>query len=384
LIPAKILTSPFRRGSISSISLEGVDEMTGGVYRYGKDGWRIRFKGDWFIRDENGKPFRAQFYALSFLNLLNGLYDPDPAKNRYDRSRFKSKTPYKFDEAFELYLDRRETDSSWRQAKRYTFQKYFMPYFANCDFRTIDDIQVQSFARDLEKKGLKGKTIKNIIGILFGFLNYFKRAINCLPERPSISYQTPKIRWFTEKEIDQVFEFIKVEDLGYFLFIRYYGVRPEEASGLLKSAINWETREITISKVYVDGKMKPRTKTKTERMLPMIPEIEEHLKKAWIPGQARNDKPNNSIFIFSVKGQPYTRHIRERRWNKAMVQAVQKYSTRGMTLRDLRHSAATSWRRRGVPLDLISRILGHSDLRVTDKFYADVSTHELISIVRGK
>jgi hypothetical protein len=113
---------------------------------------------------------------------------------------------------------------------------------------------------------------------LHGFLNFFKRSINIFPEFPAITYQKQRPRKFSDKEIDQVFEFLKEEDRGYFLFIRYYGVRPEEASGLLKTALNWEVREITISTVYVDGKVKPRTKTMKERNLIIIPEIEPYLR----------------------------------------------------------------------------------------------------------
>jgi integrase len=205
--------------------------------------------------------------------------------------------------------------------------------------------------------------------------------INVFPEFPPIRYQKPRIRWFTEKEIDQVFEFIDEKDRGYFLFLRYYGVRPEEASGLLRNAINWETREIIISAVYVDGRMKQRTKNSDERPLPIIPEIEKYLTNPPLPPFS---KVGDSIFVFNVDGQAYTRHIRENRWNRAMRQANEKYGTRMMTLRDLRHSAATRWRRAGARIEDIQKLLGHSDSRVTTEFYADVATHDLIPIVRGK
>jgi integrase len=387
----KFLTPSTRRDKVFVIPEEVMAEMRGGVYRH-RDGFRVYFRGQWFNHDEHGRPFKAEFYAYSFLEHLNSLYDPDPAKNRYDPSRFKSKTPYRFDEAFELYLSAKMNDSGWHQSKRWIWKKYFIPYFANQDFRTIDTVQLSAFLHWLEAKNLKGKTMRNIIMVLHGFLNHFRQAINLFPEFPKIQYQQPRIRWFTDKEINQVFEFIHQEDRGYFLFIRFYGVRPEEASGLLRKNVNWETGEILISTVYVDGKLKQRTKTMRERALPIIPEMEEYLRMN-LAGKFRNltgpesgaslGQPD-SLFVFHVNGRPYSTHIRENRWNEARHQAMEKYGTRSMTLRDLRHSAATHWRRSGISLDLIAKILGHSDSRVTDRFYADVSTHELIPIVRGK
>jgi len=343
--------------------------MKGKVYKH-RSGYRVYFRGDWFYKDEHGRPFKAEFYAWAFLEHLNSLYDPNPAKNRYDPKKFKDKIPYKFDEAFELYLDRKQTDSGWHRAKEWTWKKYFQPFFANQDFRTIDDLQLQGFVKSLESRRLKGKTIKNILMTLHGFLNHFKRSINIFPEFPKISYQVPHIRFFSEREIDQVFEFIQEKDRGYFFFIRYYGVRPEEASGLLRSAINWETRQIIISSVYIDGKIKPWTKTNRERMLPIIPELESYLKSSGF-----------SIFAFHIDDHPYTRHIRENRWNKAMRQAIATYGTRGMTLRDLRSSAGSRWRRAGMPIEDISQLLGHSKIEMTKERYADQAQDNLVQLL---
>jgi len=368
-----------RSNILSFISMEGVDEMKGGVYRHRKS-FRVYFRGDWFTKDEHGRPFKAEFYAHSFLNLLNALYDPNPAKNRYDPKKFKDRTPYRFDEAFVLYLDRKETDSSWQKLKKYMWQNYFMPFFANQDFRTIDQIQLEGFQKWLEEKKLKGKTIKNIFTALHGFLNHYRSSIGCFPTFPSCSYQRPKIKWFTEKEIDQVFEFLKEEDKGYFWAIRGYALRPEEASGLLRSAVNFETMEITISTVFADGRMKPRTKTNSERAIPLeiCPDALEYLKC----GDAITHQAENSILVFSSHGRPYSPHIREPRWRDAMKQAQTKYGTRNMTLRDLRHSAATHWRLRKVPLDIIRRLLGHTSQEMTDRFYADVDLHQVVEMVR--
>jgi integrase len=260
---------------------------------------------------------------------------------------------------------------------------------------------LEGFQKWLKEKNLQGKSIKNVMGILHGFLTHFKSTLNLFPTFPAINYQQKRIKWFTEKELDEVFEFINEQDRGYFLFIRYYGVRPEEASGLLRSAVNWETRQIIISSVYVDGKIKARTKTNRERVLPIIPEVglmtemvgegTEAQGKDLIPERPmhsrayplRRPAQPDSIFVFSVNGHPYTRHIRENRWNRAMKQAIKKYATRPMTLRDLRSSAGSRWRKAGMPIEDISQLLGHSKIEMTKERYADQAQDNLVPIMRG-
>ena len=347
--------------------------MIGHVYRH-RDSWRVYFRGTWFTSDEYGRPFRAEFYAYSFLALLNGLYSPDPAKNRYDPKQFKRQGPYRFDEAFELYLDRHETDSGWQNGKKWIGNKHLIPFFGIQDFRTIDGVQLESFQKFLWQKGLSGKTIWNIFATLHGFLNHpsFRSSFHTFPVFPKVRYQQPKIRWFTDAEINQVFRYLPEEDLGYFWAIRGYGLRPEEASGLLRSAVNLETKEIIISTVFVNGKMKARTKTGTERAIPteICPEAEAYL-----------GLQSGSTFVFSTGGRPYSAQMRESRWKKAMKLAIKECGTRRMTLRDLRHSAATKWAKK-VSLDIVRRLLGHSSQKTTETFYADIDLHRVVDMVR--
>ena len=65
-----------------------------------------------------------------------------------------------------------------------------------------------------------------------------------------------------------------------------------------------------------------------------------------------------------------------------MIQAEEKYGTHTMTLRDLRHSAATHWRLKKVPLDIIQKLLGHSTQEMTDQYYADVDLHQVVNMVK--
>jgi len=136
-----------------------------------------------------------------------------------------------------------------------------------------------------------------------------------------------------------------------------------------------------------------------ERGLPIIPEIEGYLvgageslghrqrdhkslpKKDGEVGEYPGHLP--SIFVFHINGKPYSRHIRERRWNAAMRGAVQKYSTRPMTLRDLRSSATSRWLKRGMLIQDAAQLLGNSP-EIIRKHYSDQVENKVVEIMGGK
>jgi integrase len=51
-------------------------------------------------------------------------------------------------------------------------------------------------------------------------------------------------------------------------------------------------------------------------------------------------------------------------------------------IHDLRHTAATRWRKRGIPLDLIARMLGHASPEITYKVYQHLDPSDLVDAVR--
>lgn len=299
------------------ISGEELGAMRGGVYPH-RDTYKVYFKGDWFYNDEHGKPLFHERQAYNFLEHLNELWK----QKAYDPTLFKKKSPFRFDDAFELYHKVRVNDSEWHKAKRGYFKNYLQP--------------------------------------------------SVFPSFPNFTYQEPSIRWLTVQETDHIFEFILSEDRAVFEFLRYYAVRPSEACGLLKNKVVCETGEIVIDSVFVDGKQKARTKRKKVHKLPITPEMAPYLK-----GQ------QDSIYVFSTRGSHYTTKMLEARWDKAVALAHEKYGVRVLSLYKIRHSWATQKRREGRSLDQIRAVLGHSDIRTTEK-YTDTGAGELVSILRGR
>jgi integrase len=365
-----IILQKRRGGKFFFIPEEEMEAMKGKVYPY-REKWRVRFKGSWFTRDEHGQLLYHERQAWNFLEYLNQL----DKEKRYDPSLFKGKTPYRFDAAWKLYYESRINDSEWYKGKKYICENYLKSHFQNCDIREIRQIHIQGLINFMRGSGRCGdKRIKDALGVLHAFLNYYKESLPLFPAFPEHSYQKPAIQWLTEKEVDQIFEFVDPPDIPIFSFLKSYATRPEEACGLLRSKVNWETMEITIDTVLVNGRLRARTKQKRTHKLPIIPEMVDHLK----PKEGK-------MYIFKDRhGEPYNTRKLETRWNRATKLANQKYGTRKVTLYKLRHSWASQRRKQGFTLEQIGSVLGHSDQRVTRGHYADIGAGELVSIVRGK
>lgn len=359
------LTTPFKQPKMFVIPLEEVMNMKGGVYPNGKN-WKVYFKGNFFCRDEHGKIIFSERQGYGFLEYLNQL-ERDKA---FDPSRFKKHGPLRFDEAFQTYLNAKPNDSGWHIAKERTWKKYFKPFFQNMDIREIRKIHIQNLLNELK---VSPKTQKNIITVLHGFLNFHREELAVFPSFPQTHYQIPRPRWLNEQEINYIFEFINTKDQPIFNFMRYYGVRPSEACGLLRKNVSWENSTIIIETVWTEGKLKQRTKSGRARELPIIPEMAEYLKVT-----------GDTVFQFHVQGQPYNKKKLEYRWDRACRMANDKYGTRTINLYNLRHSWASQRRRDGYSLELIAEVLGHTDTRTTRQHYADIGAGELVNIMRGK
>ena len=101
------------------------------------------------------------------------------------------------------------------------------------DIRTVNNIDIRKFHIYLkEKLKLGNKTIKHYMDELKMFLNFFKDDIKKFPEFPSIRVQQPVIIRLTEKEMEEIYEFIhqKIYLSSLFLSTLELGQMKQEVS----------------------------------------------------------------------------------------------------------------------------------------------------------
>jgi integrase len=289
----------------------------------------------------------------------------------YQPEKWGQELPFQFDHAVQVWLKSSNVSPEWLQHRREIASKFFQPHFKKMDLRKILTAHIQEFYTTLLDKKYSPKYCKNVMGELHNLFNFYKKSLPTFPDFPTITIQESIIRWLSEEDQAKVFKFIPDEDRPIFELMRRYGLRTNEAGGLLKKNVflnhtpPYFVVAITIRK---NGEVKETTKTKMARVLPIIDETR------WI-----FETNGDSIFVFIKRGRHYTSKRMNSVWKKANkasgVQIINLYN-------GVRHSFAMQRLNNGFSLDEVKTMLGHTSSRMTER-YARYTLKSLENIVRG-
>lgn len=296
-------------------------------------------------------------------------------RNGYSPEKFGRDTPYQFDKAIQTWLKSSTVSPEWVQAKKAFARKFFIPFFKKTDIRKIQTPHVQEFYATLLDKHYSPKYCKILMDDLKAFLNFYRENLPTFPHFPKIEIQESVIRWLTSEDQDKVFQYIPQPDLPIFEFMRRYGCRTNEASGLLKANVFLDhiPPYLVLATVLSDNGIKLTTKTKRIKILPIIPELR------WL-----FEGGNGSEFVFVKKWRgrwiPYSNQMLNLIWNRAnQASGVQKINLYNGT----RHSFGCQRLNEGYSLDEIKQVMGHSSTKMTER-YAAYTLTTLQGIIKGK
>lgn len=157
----------------------------------------------------------------------------------------------------------------------------------------------------------------------------------------------------------------------------FTGMRMEEILGLRWEDIDFADGWIHIQRAVVHPTRNlpvvkpPKTKT-SDRKIPLAEELKRYLrpeeKKGYLLWTAKD--PTMETPLSYTEARLIFRKIREQF-------GIQEYSAH-----DFRDTCATEWREAGIPLDVISKILGHSKTDITEKRYVKYRD-EVFKDIRG-
>jgi hypothetical protein len=177
--------------------------------------------------------------------------------------------------------------------------------------------------------------------------------------------------WIEEDDQVAVIKEINPEDRFIFQFLHATGVRPSEARALRKRDIDREHGRIFIRSTFSAGNILKEVKQKEERPIPFYAALDEFWDN--IPVYIGSE----FVFNNSRTGRHYTHHF-NRIWNIA----CQKALGRVIKLNNCgRHSFANNLLAKGVPMDVVSSLLGHSNTKITTDNYANQNTNVLKTMV---
>jgi integrase len=251
---------------------------------------------------------------------------------------------------------------------------------------TLDKIRpshVEGWIVQLRRKGLAESSIRSAYTILRAVLDTAVRD-GALATNPAAAVRRPKV---TSKEAThltptQVAELLdaaqRTRYAGLFELLVHTGLRRGEALSLRWADIDFErgTLRVRGTLARIDGALvvTDLKTAKSKRVLPLSDPAERLLRDVQ-EVQATERKRAGSAW--HETGYVFTTEIGEPRDPRNALRAFKAAAARAgipdVGLHTLRHSAATVMLTNGVPLKVVSELLGHSSIAITGDVYGHVS-----------
>lgn len=240
-------------------------------------------------------------------------------------------------------------------------------FFGAKDARELRKLDIVNYKENLEKNfNLSSKSIKNTMDVFKSFIRYLKNDLEVLenvPAFPKLEVPQPKTNWLAPEVQRRVFESIPENDKPIIAFLMLSGCRPGEARALKCKDVNLELGMITISATFSNNVYREKRKGRNAKSatIPIHAEIFGYIKN-----RVENNLPVAFVFINSRTGKHYSEDTLKKIWNKIRVKVGLPKEIR---LYDAtRHSFASQLINSGVSLVNVSRLLGHSSVKMTERY----------------
>jgi integrase len=240
-------------------------------------------------------------------------------------------------------------------------------YFENKDVRELRKIDLINYKNHLENTFvLKGKTVKNILDVLKTFFRYLKNdleIIDTIPSFPSVEVQQAPFQWISSDVQISLFNLVPLKHKPIIAFLFLSGCRPSEARALKAKDINLRNHTLTISSTFSGTVYRTKRKGRNAQQLtmPIHPEL-----YSFFESRVKNNLPESFIFINPTTGRYYSKNALQRIWNTTKKKAGIRKDLR---LYDAtRHSFASQLVNSGTSIYQVSKLLGHSSVKMTEKY----------------
>ncbi len=266
-------------------------------------------------------------------------------------------------------------------------QKHILPYLGSQKLVKITVKNVQEFVDNLQKKGLRRNSLRNIAGMLNRVLEGAVKkklllANPCtgveLPDRDSI--QISALNKSEQKRLENAAQ--DDQDGIPIMIALYTGMRIGEICGLRWSDIDFDAGTIrvqrTIQRIEDMDKKNGETKMvfgtpksiRSDRVIPMPQKLYALLRE-------EKDKATGE-YVVSCKG-----HYAEPRVVRYRYQRIaDKAGIKQIHFHGLRHTFATRCIEMQMDIAVISRILGHSSMKMTMDVYLDATLQHKAESIR--
>jgi integrase len=260
------------------------------------------------------------------------------------------------------------TESSRVTYKR-RYKSWVKPYLSDVRLRKLTAQRVQEWLNALAAAGLSASARNDARTLLVGALHYAE-GVGMVPKNVASFVQAPKVTRrasdaLTKDETDRVLAAARGDRLeALWVLALKYGMRPSEML-----ALRWEHVDLAAGTLRVAEAKSAAGVRELPLLAGTLDALKAHRKRQ--AGERLKVGPlwTDSGHVFTtLDGRALPRRTFSTAWHallaKAEVADRRPYAAR--------HSAATLLLEAGVPLEVVSAILGHSGLSITADVYARV------------
>jgi len=284
-------------------------------------------------------------------------YLGDKADNR-PNSLLMQKTNFKdfVENKFLVISKAQKMENTYR--KDLLHMKTLMMQWQHNSLDSITAEDIQFFQTKCQREGLSNKTINNRVAILSSILRmaYKQKLIVRMPEIKLLKLDKLPPKCFSDDQVKTILDQAQGFVRDVVIVALNTGMRSGEMRRLKWDDVDFKNNQITVR----------ISKNKRYRVIPLNELLANHL---------REMKLRNREFVFEVNGQPCC--------ESALYRPLKRF-LRGLNIQGdvhaLRHTVATLLARKGESLYIISRILGHSTIKTTER-YAHLRSVDLESAV---
>ncbi|CAG7845788.1 Transposase from transposon Tn916 [Pseudoclavibacter triregionum] len=251
---------------------------------------------------------------------------------------------------------------------------------------TLDALKpshVEAWVVQLRKDGLADSTVRTCYTVLRSILDTAVRD-EALAKNPVAAIKRPTVArkeaaHLTTLQVRQLLSAASSSRYApLFELLVNTGLRRGEALALTWRDIDFERSVIrvrgTLARIDGDLVVTDAKTEKSKRFIHMSPAAERVFKEVRLRQKEERLKAGSvwvsTNFVFTTEtGEPCD----PRNALRALQAAAKKAGLEGIGLHTLRHSAATVMIENGVPLKIVSEILGHSSVAITGDVYGHVS-----------
>jgi len=273
----------------------------------------------------------------------------------------------------------------------------------------IKSIQIQRYYNKLYQEGKSSKTIKTLNKFLKTFFNYAvdegylvknpctgKKIV--IPGTPEEKAEA-KIETFTDEEIKKITEALEGHRLKVLFLLAFgTGLRQGELLGLKWPDIDFEKKELKVQRTIKQVTIIDQNGNREYKTIEQIPKTKSSIRTVPIPSslipvlkEYRNKQKEEKLkagpaYLNDIeKGYVFTTElgsiIDARNLLRIYKKILDKAGVKYRKFHAIRHTYATKLFERGVPLKIVSELLGHSNISTTANIYTHVIPKEKTNAV---